>query len=56
MDDGAARRKFGVRNKQFNHLKRENDISDIIRFNHNKDGADRRGFLKCMAWAGTGVL
>jgi 3',5'-cyclic AMP phosphodiesterase CpdA len=24
--------------------------------NHNHDGIDRRGFLKCMAWAGTGTL
>ena len=24
--------------------------------NHEKDGIDRRGFLECMAWAGTGVL
>jgi 3',5'-cyclic AMP phosphodiesterase CpdA len=24
--------------------------------NDNNDGTDRRGFLKCMAWAGTGVL
>ena len=24
--------------------------------NHNADGVDRRGFLECMAWAGTGVL
>jgi 3',5'-cyclic-AMP phosphodiesterase len=23
---------------------------------HNRDGIDRRGFLECMAWAGTGVL
>jgi len=23
---------------------------------HNSDGIDRRGFLKCMAWAGTGTL
>jgi 3',5'-cyclic-AMP phosphodiesterase len=23
--------------------------------NHDSDGIDRRGFLKCMAWAGTGV-
>ena len=23
---------------------------------HNQDGVDRRGFLECMAWAGTGVL
>ena len=24
--------------------------------NENNDGIDRRGFLECMAWAGTGVL
>jgi Icc protein len=24
--------------------------------NHDHDGIDRRGFLKCMAWAGTGTL
>ena len=24
--------------------------------NINKDGIDRRGFLECMAWAGTGVV
>ena len=29
---------------------------DRILFNHNHDGIDRRGFLKCMAWAGTGAL
>ena len=29
---------------------------DAILFDHNHDGIDRRGFLKCMAWAGTGVL
>jgi hypothetical protein len=23
---------------------------------HNDDGIDRRGFLKCMAWAGTGAF
>jgi len=32
------------------------NMSDIITHNHNDDGVDRRGFLKCMAWAGTGVL
>src|SRR5205823_9601830 len=31
-------------------------MSDIIKHNHNQDGVDRRGFLKCMAWAGTGIL
>src|SRR5438128_12390641 len=31
-------------------------MSDIITHNQGQDGIDRRGFLKCMAWAGTGVL
>jgi len=31
-------------------------MSDVIIHNHDHDGIDRRGFLKCMAWAGTGVL
>jgi 3',5'-cyclic AMP phosphodiesterase CpdA len=31
-------------------------MSKSIVHNHNDDGIDRRGFLKCMAWAGTGVL
>ncbi len=29
---------------------------DEILYDHNHDGIDRRGFLKCMAWAGTGTL
>jgi predicted phosphodiesterase len=28
----------------------------IILHNHGHDGLDRRGFLECMAWAGTGML
>jgi 3',5'-cyclic AMP phosphodiesterase CpdA len=31
-------------------------VSDEIVHDHNNDGIDRRGFLKCMAWAGTGAL
>ena len=31
-------------------------MSDFILHDHSDDGVDRRGFLKCMAWAGTGVL
>ncbi len=27
-----------------------------IVYDHNHDGIDRRGFLECMAWAGTGAL
>ena len=29
---------------------------DEIVHDHNHDGVDRRGFLKCMAWAGTGAF
>jgi 3',5'-cyclic-AMP phosphodiesterase len=29
---------------------------DEILFDHNHDGIDRRGFLRCMAWAGTGAF
>jgi 3',5'-cyclic AMP phosphodiesterase CpdA len=32
------------------------DLSKLILHDHNPDGIDRRGFLKCMAWAGTGVI
>ena len=27
-----------------------------ILYDHNRDGVNRRGFLKCMAWAGTGAF
>jgi Icc protein len=28
----------------------------LIKHDHNHDGIDRRGFLKCMAWAGAGAV
>ena len=31
-------------------------MKDEILYDHNNDGIDRRGFLKCMAWAGTGAF
>jgi Icc protein len=31
-------------------------LSKLIVHDHNEDGVDRRGFLQCMAWAGTGVV
>ena len=31
-------------------------MTDIILHDHSHDGIDRRGFLKCIAWPGTGVL
>jgi 3',5'-cyclic-AMP phosphodiesterase len=30
--------------------------NDELLHDHNRDGIDRRGFLKCMAWAGTGAF
>jgi 3',5'-cyclic AMP phosphodiesterase CpdA len=30
--------------------------TDELLHDHNDDGVDRRGFLKCMAWAGTGAV
>jgi Icc protein len=35
---------------------RKTTLSKIITHNQDDDGIDRRGFLKCMAWAGTGVI
>src|SRR5271154_370796 len=32
------------------------NTKDEILHDHNHDGVDRRGFLKCMAWAGTGAF
>jgi len=31
-------------------------MTQRIKDNYENDGVDRRGFLNCMAWAGTGVL
>ncbi|HEY8287269.1 MAG TPA: metallophosphoesterase [Chloroflexota bacterium] len=31
-------------------------MSNVIEHDHQEDGIDRRGFLSCMAWAGTGVV
>jgi hypothetical protein len=36
-------------------MDRKNHQDQIV-YDHNQDGIDRRGFLKCMAWAGTGVF
>src|SRR5579859_3815910 len=38
------------------HKKFASAASGFIEHDHNQDGIDRRGFLKCMAWAGTGAL
>jgi 3',5'-cyclic-AMP phosphodiesterase len=38
------------------HKKFVTTASGVIQHDHNHDGIDRRGFLKCMAWAGTGAV
>jgi Icc protein len=35
---------------------KKEDLIDQKLQDLNNDGVDRRGFLKCMAWAGTGVV
>ena len=32
------------------------NLPKLLIQDHNNDGIDRRGFLQCMAWAGTGVI
>jgi Icc protein len=50
----------GARNDAADGLKRREVMAeqkkDEILYDHNHDGIDRRGFLKCMAWAGTGAF
>jgi 3',5'-cyclic-AMP phosphodiesterase len=38
------------------HESVKSETGDDILHDHNRDGVDRRGFLKCMAWAGTGAF
>src|SRR5438034_5360969 len=38
-----------------NHTRRHS-VADYTNDDPKGDGIDRRGFLKCMAWAGTGLL
>jgi 3',5'-cyclic-AMP phosphodiesterase len=35
---------------------KEKALSKHIKVDLNQDGVDRRGFLQCMAWAGTGAI
>src|SRR5215204_3931051 len=37
-------------------MSEKHDHGDELLHDHNADGVDRRGFLKCMAWAGTGAF
>jgi Icc protein len=57
MDGGRRSPKtFWGRRKINQELETTDIMSDIITHNHDTDGIDRRGFLKCMAWAGAGAL
>jgi 3',5'-cyclic-AMP phosphodiesterase len=51
--DGCA---TAARNACFQEEKMADKPKDEILHDHNHDGIDRRGFLKCMAWAGTGAF
>src|SRR5271170_1041740 len=46
-------KKQNIKLKEVRYLAAE---ADHIDHNSENDGVDRRGFLKCMAWAGTGML
>ncbi|HWZ78094.1 MAG TPA: hypothetical protein VNX87_16230, partial [Candidatus Sulfotelmatobacter sp.] len=37
-------------------IDKNKDLIDQKLQDLNNDGVDRRGFLKCMAWAGTGLI
>src|SRR5579862_748085 len=38
------------------YRRQEHTLRNTIIHDHQNDGIDRRGFLQCMAWAGTGVV
>lgn len=41
--------------KEGNMADKKEELIDPRFEDLNRDGVDRRGFLKCMAWAGTGL-
>jgi 3',5'-cyclic AMP phosphodiesterase CpdA len=45
-----------IQNTKFKEVRYLAADADHIDHNTENDGVDRRGFLKCMAWAGTGML
>src|SRR5437667_9615218 len=50
---GRVRAKHSERRRR---MMTEKKAKDEIVYDHNRDGINRRGFLKCMAWAGTGAF
>src|SRR5437588_2172194 len=59
---GRKTLKVGPRRGELRHTgpqwadRRRHSMADCIVPDPKGDGIDRRGFLKCMAWAGTGLL
>jgi len=47
---------YGRLKSNSNQPTEDENLSKLIIHDHNNDGIDRRGFLQCMAWAGTGVI
>src|SRR5436190_14779653 len=45
-----------TRDEQTRRTRMSEENRNELLHDHNDDGVDRRGFLKCMAWAGTGAL
>ena len=37
-------------------MNQKQDNSKLADLHRDEDGVDRRGFLECMAWAGTGLI
>ena len=54
--NAAAGNAYIVRMGRCRRRKKWRQPKDEILHDHNHDGIDRRGFLKCMAWAGTGAF
>src|SRR5712692_1053947 len=51
QNEMKGQKKQCTRRTRMSEKKKDELLND-----HNHDGIDRRGFLKCMAWAGTGAL
>src|SRR3954469_6562162 len=46
----------GPRGRRIPSTPEERPVAEHIVHDHADDGMDRRGFLRCMAWTGTGML
>jgi 3',5'-cyclic-AMP phosphodiesterase len=53
-DTNAADPSLG--DEPMSHSHNHSHVSNYITDDASDDGIDRRGFLKCMAWAGTGIV